>query len=42
MKSAKSSFDNNISPFDAGIKSLRATLPAVIFLLGILNFNAYS
>jgi len=28
-------------PFDARIKSLQATLPARIFLLGILNFNAY-
>jgi hypothetical protein len=31
-----------IYPFDVGIKSLWATLPARILLLGILNFNAYS
>jgi hypothetical protein len=31
-----------VYPFDAGIKSLQAMLRARIFLLGILNFIAYS
>jgi hypothetical protein len=28
-----------VSPFNAGIKSLRATLPSKVFLLGILIFK---
>jgi len=32
----------NINPFNAGIKFIRAMLPAESFLLGIFNFIAYS